>query len=197
MGTISIEVLLIIYLVCVLSGVLLGMIPFFVGLSKGKAKLGGMGWLFTGLASLVGGQIPVFIVFLVLVCKDSGTEPVQSVPVPAPQPEPVSRSASMALSCLSGQLKGNTYQLGEGGVVLGRDYDCSVCFAPETPGISRHHCQLYFDQGALMLMDLNSAYGTFTADGKRLQPQTPVPMYVGGRFYLADSSNMFQIILTV
>lgn len=184
-------ILAILWTLSVLSGVLLGMIPFFVGKGKGKQKLGEMGWLWTALGGLVGLQIPALIVFLVLILKNDENQ------VPAAEPVPVSRTASMALSCLSGPMKGRTYYIAESGIMLGRDNDCAVRFDSDTPGISRHHCELRFVQGALMLTDLNSAYGTYLADGCKLPPQYPTQMYVGSRFYLADKNNMFQIILTV
>lgn len=186
-----IVILVIVWTLSVLGGVLLGMIPFFVGKSKGKQKLGEMGWLWTAVGGVLGLQIPALIVFLVLILKNDGGQ------TPAVEPVPASRTASMALSCLSGPMKGRTYHIAESGIMIGRDNDCAVRFDADTPGISRHHCELRFAQGTLMLTDLNSAYGTYLADGSKLPPQYPTQMYVGSRFYLSDKNNMFQIILTV
>ena len=78
----------------------------------------------------------------------------------------------LTVTCLSGPLKGQVYQVGDGGLMLGRDTDCAVHFPPDTAGISRHHCAVRWQQGVPVLVDLNSGYGTFLGDGRQLPPTT-------------------------
>ncbi len=87
------------------------------------------------------------------------------------------------------------YNVGREGLMFGRDSDCAVRFSPDTRGISRHHCAIRWQQGIPVLVDLNSAYGTFLGDGRKLPPSYPTAVAAGSRFYLAAPSNLFQITI--
>jgi len=79
------------------------------------------------------------------------------------------------------------------GLVIGRDpSQCTLCLPGETKGVSRRHCQVTIADGALLLTDLGSSYGTFTA-GQRLEPNRPVPLSPGGSFYLGDATITFRV----
>lgn len=182
-------------------GALLGLVPLLVGQHKGKPALGMFGWLCSIASGLVFLQIPVSVTFMIL-CF---TLPHDFAPwlrrAPSPAPAPASapaapRSAALGITCLSGPFKGRTYVIGERGILIGREADCAICFDASTPGISRHHCSIRWQQGALMLTDLESAYGTFLSDGRKLPPQFPTQVGAGTRFYLGDRGNLFQIVIT-
>ena len=182
-------------------GALLGLVPLLVGQHKGKPALGMFGWLCSIASGLVFLQIPVSVTFMIL-CF---TLPRDFAPwlrrTPAPQAapaavKPVSREAKLGITCLSGPFKGRTYVIGERGILIGRETDCAIRFDASTPGISRHHCSIRWQQGALMLTDLESAYGTFLSDGRKLPPQFPTQVGAGTRFYLGDRRNLFQIVIT-
>ncbi len=103
-------------------------------------------------------------------------------------------SRTLAVKCLSGPLRGQTYRIGSAGIVLGRAPACGVRFPDGTPGVSHQHCCIRIDQSGLMLIDLNSRYGTCLADGKKLPPNYPEPLQMGSQFYLGTPANMCQIV---
>ena len=189
-----------------LFGALVGLIPFFVGRVAGKPNLGKLGWKWcTGLGLAFGVlAIPVSVAFVVaVIVKDTDYYPKATGPVipaapPAPPvgpPAPVVNT-HLGVSCLTGPLKGQTYAIGASGMIIGRDHDCTIRFDPNTSGISRHHCSLRWQNGVLVLTDLGSPYGTFLADGRKLPPQYPTQLAAGSRFYLANQTYMFQIVIT-
>lgn len=184
--------------VMLLGGAVIGLIPFFVGRHMGKPGLGRLGWLCCTIGGLLFLSVLVAVGFVVaiIVCRNDFyfPQPAKSAPTAPPGG---SHSSSLAIKCLAGPLRGQTYRLSGEGLMIGRDHDCAIRFACETPGISRHHCSVRWQQGALMLTDLNSAYGTYLADGRKLPPQYPVQLAAGSRFYLANTEYMFQIIIAV
>ena len=187
-----------------LFGAIIGLIPFYVGKYTGKPNMGKLGWKWcTAMGVAFGGlAIPVCVGFVVaMIVKDHDYYPPAPVsPAPAPTPgmqQPVVQvNTHLGVHCLNGPLKGQTYPIGAGGMMIGRDHDCVIRFAPDSSGISRHHCSLRWQNGVLMLTDLNSAYGTFLADGRKLPPQYPTQLAAGSRFYLANSAYLFQIVIT-
>jgi len=187
-----------------LFGALVGLIPFFVGKHTGKPNLGMLGWKWsTGVGVAFGvTAIPVAIGFLVaIIVKETDYYPtvsgavVQQVP-PPPQPGVPVVNTHLGISCLNGPLKGQVYGVGPHGVIIGRDNDCGIRLPFNAAGISRHHCSLRWQQGVLVLTDLNSAYGTFLGDGRKLPPQYPTQLAAGSRFYLANTGCLFQVVIT-
>lgn len=180
-----------------LSGAVVGLIPFYMGKYMGKPGLGNLGWKWTMVAGLLFLSIPVAIGFVVAMIVRNGDyyPPQPAAPIPATAPMAAPRASSLGITCLSGPMRGRTYIVSENGIMIGRDHDCAIRFDAETPGISRHHCSIRPQQGVLMLTDLNSAYGTYLADGRKLPPQYPMQVPVGSRFYLANTNNLFQIVL--
>ena len=190
-----------------IAGALFGLIPFFIGRGVGKPNMGTLaliccavsGMIFAGLLFLV----MVGFIIAELVCQWDIRPVVNSRPAPPPpqynQPAaPIAYEyndhSALGLTCLSGPLKGRTYRVSRDGLMLGRDYDCGVRFAPSTPGISRHHCSIRWYQGGPALVDLSSSHGSFLSDGRQLPPNYPTPLQVGSRFYLGDPQYMFQLI---
>ena len=180
-----------------LSGAIFGLIPFFVGKHMGKPNLGHLGWKWSMVAGLLFLQVPVALGFTVaIIVRDYDYYPAPK-PVAVPQ-QPVCdnyRGVTLGLTALSGAMKGRTYPIGNSGVMIGRDYDCAVRFDAGVPGVSRHHCSLRYQGGALMLTDLSSAYGTYLSDGRKLPPQYPTAVGAGSRFYIGDQNNLFQIVI--
>ena len=100
------------------------------------------------------------------------------------------------LKGVKGQFAGKAFDLSRGAVVFGRDpASCNLVFNKDTPGISGKHCQLNYDaaSGAFILTDLGSSYGTYTGNGKKLDPNVPERLAAGDVFYLADENVKFQI----
>lgn len=185
-------------IISMLVGAVVGLIPFFVGRHMGKPGLGRLGWLCCTIGGLLFLSVLVAVGFVVaiIVCRNDYyfPQPARRTPA-APRANVQSSGTTLGVKCLAGPLKGQTYRLCGEGILIGRDHDCAIRFASETPGVSRHHCSLRWQQGALMLTDLNSAYGTYLADGRKLPPQYPVQLSAGSRFYLASTEHLFQIVI--
>lgn len=102
--------------------------------------------------------------------------------------------ARLGLACLSGPLKGQLFPIGPEGLMVGRDYDCGVCFPCDTLGVSRHHCSIRWYRGGPAVVDLGSSYGSFLADGRRLPANAPVPIQPGCRFSLGIPGYSFELV---
>ena len=117
--------------------------------------------------------------------------------VASPQQPAASQSQGRPiLKCIKGQFAGKAFDLTRGNVVLGRDpASCNLVFNKDTPGISSKHCQMSYDSasGSFILTDLGSSYGTYTGNGKKLEPNVPERLAAGDVFYLADENVKFQI----
>lgn len=100
----------------------------------------------------------------------------------------------LAVQCLSGPLQGQVYRLSRQGLTIGTEVGCTIRFPAGTPGVSRRHCEIVFQQGVPVLTDLGSSYGTTLADGKRLPPHYPERISAGTRFYVGSPNVVFQII---
>ena len=194
--------LLIAWAFSMLGGAIFGLLPFFVGKHTGKPNLGRLGWKWSMVAGLLFLQVPVALGFTVaVIVRDHDYYPapksavkVSSVSMAHEVPESC-RPVKLGITALSGPLKGRTYPISESGIMIGRDYDCAIRFDANTPGISRHHCSLRYQQGALMLTDLSSAYGTYLSDGRKLPPQYPMAVGAGSRFSLGNQANLFQVVI--
>lgn len=101
----------------------------------------------------------------------------------------------LAVQCLSGPLQGQTYRVGSAGVLFGRETGCGIRLPDGTPGVSRRHCCIRWQQGVPVLVDAGSSFGTFLASGKQLPPNYPEPVSAGTRFYLGNKENLFQLIV--
>lgn len=101
----------------------------------------------------------------------------------------------LAVQCVAGPLQGQIYPIRGNEIVFGRESICAVRMPEGTPGISRRHACIRWQQGMPMLIDLGSSFGTFLADGKQLPPNYPEPVAAGTRFYLGNRGNTFQIIV--
>lgn len=106
-----------------------------------------------------------------------------------------SGNGHLAVQCVAGPLQGQTYPIRGGEILFGRESACAVRMPDGTPGISRRHACIRWQQGMPVLIDLGSSYGTYLADGKQLPPNYPESVAAGTRFYLGNRGNMFQIIV--
>lgn len=101
----------------------------------------------------------------------------------------------IVLHCLSGPLRGKTWMIGPDGLQFGRDADCGVRFSNDSMTVSRHHCMLRWQQGLLVMVDFGSRNGTWHVDDSPFPPYYPMTVLPGSQFYLADSTNLFQVEL--
>lgn len=187
----------------VIVGCLWGLIPFFLGRYRYRPNMGRWGFLWCAVSGpfLVSFLVAVGFVIAILVSeRDSRSTrqppPAQAQPYSLP-PQPVPRREAaptgLMLTCLAGPLRGQSYPVRQGGIMFGRDTDCTVRFPGDASGISRHHCAIRWQQGVPVLVDLHSGYGTFLGDGRQIPPNYPTPVGPGSRFYLASPANLFQL----
>lgn len=92
----------------------------------------------------------------------------------------------------SGTLEGQSWMIQGQPLLMGREEVCEVKFPPEEKGISRRHASLTVNGAAVTLLDLDSSCGTFVK-GERLQPQIPVTMVRGEKFWIGSRENTFVI----
>lgn len=102
------------------------------------------------------------------------------------------QKTAISLVCHGGYQNGRIYPVGENGVTIGRGPDNNICYPKETPGISRKHARVFWLNGQLVLLDLNSSNGTYLRSG-RIPPMQPVPVNPGDVFYLGEKVNGFEI----
>ena len=142
--------------------------------------------LYAGIAAVV--VIAVIVVVVVAARKKKSA--------PAEEKKP---AGSPVLRSLSPQHGGLVVQLHhQQPVQIGRDSaTCRLVYQDGTPGVSSHHCQVYYDEGegVFVVTDLNSTYGTFLAGGQRLQPQTPTKLPPKSAFYLGEVDNTISVDL--
>ncbi len=99
---------------------------------------------------------------------------------------------------IAGQYAGVELELGEEPVVLGRDTRATqLVFDPDTSGVSRRHCQVWFDPETRTfgIEDLWSSNGTFLDSGEELSPRTPRSLKTQDMFYLGDRDVVFEVVL--
>ena len=66
---------------------------------------------------------------------------------------------------------------------------------PPTPQASaRKHCQVFWQGGQLMMMDLGSTSGTFVQGRGQITANIPVPLRQGDIFYLGEKRNGYRIV---
>ncbi len=65
----------------------------------------------------------------------------------------------------SGFLGGQTIEVNQPNLIIGREEDCHV--RPDSEFVSRHHCALLLDDYTLRIRDLGSKNGTFV-NGRRI-----------------------------
>ena len=65
----------------------------------------------------------------------------------------------------AGALKGERFQVTEGGLTIGRDPDCSVVI--DDPGVSRQHARVLLHNAAVWVQDAGSRNGVFV-NGRRV-----------------------------
>lgn len=102
-------------------------------------------------------------------------------------------NAGARVIAIGGTLNGKRYSV-TGSVKVGRDGSkCAIAFPVNTQGVSGVHCEIAFDGAVCYVKDLNSSYGTFTIDGKKLVPNVPQILQSGEKFYLASPENTFEV----
>ena len=80
-----------------------------------------------------------------------------------------------------------------GRIVIGRDPErCNIVFPPSTPGVSRVHCEIFFENGKAMIRDLNSSNGTYV-NGVKLEPNTAIRLHRALPIDIGSDKNRFAL----
>lgn len=111
-----------------------------------------------------------------------------------PQPEPTVRAeVEMYLEANDGPLFGQMYPIQDAGLLIGRCPEANIRFPENVKGISRKHCQIFWNQGDLQIVDLGSSAGTYISGKGKLIPNMPVPLKEGDSIYLGSKKNCFRL----
>lgn len=100
---------------------------------------------------------------------------------------------NLVLRCHGGYLNGRVYPIPAEGITIGREPDNSIRYPAHTPGISRHHAKLFWQNNQLLLLDVGSSNGTYLNQLGRISSMRPVPLNNGDVFYLGEKMNGFEI----
>lgn len=119
------------------------------------------------------------------------------MPAPVPQPEITSPAAArtLVIRCVQGSIAGSVWRMPPHAtsILAGRDVSCQILFPHETKGISRRHCEFRCRGTTWTVTDLNSTYGTWLGNGKKLVPGIEQNLRSGDVVYLADKQNMLKV----
>lgn len=120
----------------------------------------------------------------------------QALPEPATYVPPAGAGTQPALRGVTGEYQGKSFPLDAGPSVLGRDQRAAnLIFAPEADSVSKRHCMVSWDAArkTFVIQDLGSTNGTFLATGERLTPGQSRDLPPGGRFFIGDLRNQFEV----
>ena len=139
----------------------------------------------------------------------SNVMPQQGMPpVPQPMPaapktvapsSPIKKTEAIhtpSVRSLAVQHHGKTVTVTDKPLLIGRDPSaCQIVFDEGTPGVSGRHCQLTYDKATneFLLTDLRSSYGTFLANGQKLDAGVAYHMKAGDSFYLGEQANSMRV----
>lgn len=158
-------------------------------------------WIIVACAGAV--LVVIIVLVVVLIVHGKNKKKAISAPAynytrpldtPAVAPiTPVTPQTSAKIIAIGGTLNGKRYSV-SGSVKFGRDASqCAVNFPINTQGVSGVHCEVVFDGNTCYVKDLNSSYGTFTLDGRKLAPGVAQILQSGDKFYLATPENTFEV----
>lgn len=98
-----------------------------------------------------------------------------------------------SVKVIKGVYEGREYQLTGQRTTIGRAADANIRYPADTGGISRRHCQILKDTKGLMLMDLESSWGTIIEGKGKIPANQPVIVSEGDRIYLGSDENILTI----
>ncbi len=129
-----------------------------------------------------------------------GAAPPGVPPVVQALPEPVvtqakRRQARPVLRGIAGRFAGQTVELVDGQLVIGRDPRLAQLVYPlSSDEISRKHCTVRFDEKTQkFIVEDSSSNGTFLSSNQKLDPGKPYYLNSGERFYVADPKEVFEV----
>ena len=150
------------------------------------------------LYGIAGGAVVVVVVIVIAVAASKKRKKAGQPSQPQTPAAPAQSGPSPIIRSMSTQHGGMTVQLHHQPVQVGRDSaTCRLVFRENTPGVSAHHCQIYFDEQSqvFVVTDLGSTYGTFLAGGQRIAPESPVKLPPKSSIYLGEPDNTLYLDL--
>ena len=145
----------------------------------------------------------VLVVIIIAVCVSMGKKKnTQAANTPNAAYAPnISGAASTGkrtpmLRSLATQHKGACFAVSNTTLFIGRDPSvCKITFKEGSVGVSGKHCSIMYreDTNEFVLTDLGSTYGTFLANGQRLQPNIAYRLKSGETFYVGDKANILLV----
>lgn len=123
--------------------------------------------------------------------------PVPPVPHTPSGPSPHTPNGTgfrLYLEATSGPNIGQMWQITERGLLLGRSPEANILYPPDTRGVSRKHCKVFFTGGGLTIMDLGSTSGTFIRGKGKLLPNAPVQLQAGDIIYLGSKKVALRLV---
>ena len=150
------------------------------------------------LYGIAGGAVVVVVVIVIAVAASKKRKKAGQPSQPQTPAAPAQSGPSPIIRSMSTQHGGMTVQLHHQPVQVGRDSaTCRLVFRENTPGVSAHHCQIYFDEQSqvFVVTDLGSTYGTFLAGGQRIAPESPVKLPPPSSMYLGEPDNTLYLDL--
>jgi hypothetical protein len=97
---------------------------------------------------------------------------------------------------INGEFRGSALELAEEPVLIGRDPKlCQLVFPAQVLDVSKRHCivRYHAKSQCFLIVDCNSANGTFIVNGERLPHGGSQLLNAGQRFYLSDPQIMFEV----
>lgn len=96
---------------------------------------------------------------------------------------------------VSGHFAGQTFELVNGSLVIGRDPRVAqVVFPQGNEEVSRKHCTVNYDQSSnRFTLEDSSSNGTFLASDQKLESGKPYYLNPGDRFYLVEKKETFEV----
>ncbi|MBF0555260.1 MAG: trypsin-like peptidase domain-containing protein, partial [Nitrospirae bacterium] len=111
----------------------------------------------------------------------------------------VNRVGVPLLRAINGEFAGQTIKLtGSSSILIGRDPKiANMVFSKNVDGISKKHCMVGYDsvKEQFIVEDCNSTNGTFLMSGERMTSGRRYMITPGGKFYLSDKNNIFELIM--
>lgn len=103
-----------------------------------------------------------------------------------------STAVSYTLVGLDGSFAGRRFPIHDC-ITMGRANHNTLVFPQDAPGVSSSHCSLSNTENGVVIVDLGSTYGTYTASGGKLIPNQKTMLRKGDIFYVGTRNNTFRI----
>lgn len=151
----------------------------------------------------IGAAVVLIVALIAVVSRKKGRklDTFAEAAEPAQQPlqaEAVPAARNAAVRSMCPQHNGASYPVGAVPILVGRDKaNCLIVFAEGTPGVSGRHCSIGWNPASeeFLVTDLHSTYGTFLANGQKLQPNIPYRCRAGESIYVGEPANTLRMEL--